>query len=226
MNFHGISRTLLVSRICPNEGCDWTGCSEDYPRHAALCSQRPREDILKDLNEATGVIQDLNTRIGGLEARCGELDASNMQLRQELAITERKLRVYDAFFQREQDDNDDDNYDIIHRQIAGLKGSPGDDLMRGRQSTSSRDRRIGGYEGKEDSTNDVSPEEYTRRYREQNNVPSRQRRGCRDYEDSSSQDSQEEDEANQDGSSAGGTDTVPNQLARLRALKSFVGRTK
>jgi FtsZ-binding cell division protein ZapB len=61
---------------------------------------------MKELDEVNEKVRDLTAQVCDLRSHCHKLETENAALRQEVTITKRKLRVYDAFFEKEELMND------------------------------------------------------------------------------------------------------------------------
>ena len=90
-----------LERYCPNKenGCSWTGMSEQVEAHASKCDKRPHEDLLKEMNEKDEKIKQLRARCAKHEKTISDLKEKTTELQQELSVSRRKLKVYDAFFE-------------------------------------------------------------------------------------------------------------------------------
>jgi len=89
-----------LQRFCDNkcEGCTWTGEQEHLSSHLTACQKRPREQLCAEIKDKDEKILRLRARLAKTEKVVAELSEQNQILASNLAIVERKLKVYDAFF--------------------------------------------------------------------------------------------------------------------------------
>lgn len=94
-----------LQRYCPNkeEGCDWVGNNEHLGTHLESCTKRDRVEMQKEIKKKDEKIKSLRRKCESLEKQLNESLAGNQDMREQLMIYKRKLRVYDAFFAEESD---------------------------------------------------------------------------------------------------------------------------
>jgi hypothetical protein len=90
-----------LQRFCTykEEGCDWVGENEHLAAHLALCAKRPHSVMTAEIKDKDDKIKQLRARCLKYEKQVGELTASNEELRDQVGVCQRKLKVYDAFFE-------------------------------------------------------------------------------------------------------------------------------
>lgn len=123
-----------LERYCLNrsEGCTWTGPNEQVESHLKVCANRKKSDLMEELNSKgslnynliiithslthlhctviDAIITKLKKKITTLNSKLSEMEEENKSLTLALAICDRKLKVYDAFYESENNFyNDDDS---------------------------------------------------------------------------------------------------------------------
>ncbi len=92
-----------LERYCENreEGCPWQGQCERYSTHQSDCEYKSRNNLSKQLEEKNKVISDLKGKLTLAQNRISELERENESLIESNELMKRKLKVYDAFFERD-----------------------------------------------------------------------------------------------------------------------------
>ena len=90
-----------LERFCPNKesGCEWQGKCSNVPGHYKSCAFKGREELVKELAKKEGIVEKLKEKVVDLECRLSYQIENSRELSSRLAIAERKLKVYDTFFQ-------------------------------------------------------------------------------------------------------------------------------
>jgi E3 ubiquitin-protein ligase NRDP1 len=89
-----------LQRYCSNraEGCDWVGENEHLALHLTKCAKRPRDEMTRELAAKDEKIKQLRVRCARAEKQLADVTAMHTELQDELKACQRKLKVYDAFF--------------------------------------------------------------------------------------------------------------------------------
>ncbi len=90
-----------LQRFCTykNEGCNWIGENEHLSAHLAQCPKRPNSVLTAEIKDKDEKIKQLRARCNKYEKQISDLTAANEDLRQQVGMCQRKLKVYDAFFE-------------------------------------------------------------------------------------------------------------------------------
>lgn len=140
-----------LERYCPNkeEGCEWTGKSDQVKGHVKTCNKKSRSSIAREMEEKDILIALLKGKISASNQKCAKLESEKNSLKSENEKLLKKLQVYDAFFNHndnkmnDDDENDDDICDAFGRQRVA------DDKLKQKKSHQggSQSRRVGGGDG-------------------------------------------------------------------------------
>lgn len=92
-----------LERYCCNkdEGCKWKGTCDRFEIHLnEECEYQKQKNIFKELEEKNNLILSLQESLSSSKAIITHLEHENNQLWEENELLKRKLKVYDAFFER------------------------------------------------------------------------------------------------------------------------------
>ena len=108
-----------LERYCPNknEGCEWTGKSDMVKSHYKNCSKKSRASINRELEEKDILISLLKGKISASNQKCALLEEENVTLKDENQKLQKKIKVYEAFF----------NHDTKSRQHENIDDEKNDD---------------------------------------------------------------------------------------------------
>jgi len=92
-----------LERYCKNkcEGCLWTGPSSSQSSHLKDCKFKSKSELICDLSNKDKCISDLERRLTVTKQLLEDQITLNKELRSQLAIVERKVSVYEKFFEDE-----------------------------------------------------------------------------------------------------------------------------
>lgn len=91
-----------LERYCPHKemGCGWQGPSDRLASHLSCCEWQNPQQLLKKLEEKDVLITLLQERIAQTQGKIARLETLNEDLREENELLRRKVKVYDAFFEK------------------------------------------------------------------------------------------------------------------------------
>ncbi len=96
-----INMLAELERYCPNKenGCEWIGSNEQVNTHIKTCNKRSIIELINDINIKDNKITQLRQRLIHKDKHIHTLEIKNNDLMNELVIVNKKLKVYDAFFE-------------------------------------------------------------------------------------------------------------------------------
>jgi hypothetical protein len=91
-----------LERYCPNKemGCTWQGPCDRLPSHLTGCEWQNPTILLKKLEEKDVLITLLEERLSQTQDKIASLQILSDELAEENQLLKRKLKVYDAFFEK------------------------------------------------------------------------------------------------------------------------------
>jgi hypothetical protein len=89
-----------LERYCPNKanGCTWHGQSDRLGGHLKECESNSKAGLLKQIEQKDTLIALLRGKISVSEERIVDLEEQNSILKDRVATLQKKVKVYDAFF--------------------------------------------------------------------------------------------------------------------------------
>lgn len=91
-----------LERYCPNKelGCQWQGSCDRLGAHLSSCEWQNPSMLIKKLEEKDVLITLLQERVAQTQSSIARLENENRELMEENERIKRKLKVYDAFFEK------------------------------------------------------------------------------------------------------------------------------
>jgi hypothetical protein len=91
-----------LERYCPSKemGCEWQGPSDRLASHLSSCEWQNPQRLIKKLEEKDVLITLLQERISQTQGKISQLESLNEYLTEENELLRRKVKVYDAFFEK------------------------------------------------------------------------------------------------------------------------------
>jgi hypothetical protein len=91
-----------LERYCPSKemGCTWQGPCDRLPSHLSSCEWQNPQILIKKLEEKDVLITLLQERILQTQGKITQLESLNEDLLEENELLRRKVKVYDAFFEK------------------------------------------------------------------------------------------------------------------------------
>lgn len=90
-----------LERYCPNkqDGCSWTGPNYSVEAHLRDCKCVKRESLQEEIARKNKRIEELEHQVSEYEDQIHTLTEHNDDLLDQVIILERKVKVYEAFFE-------------------------------------------------------------------------------------------------------------------------------
>ena len=97
-----------LERYCPNRGhgCTWQGTSDRVDEHLKECRCTSRTDLLIEIQQKDTLIELLRGKLSARDERIFDLVEQNSMLKERVAILQKQVQVYDAFFKEGSQDTD------------------------------------------------------------------------------------------------------------------------
>ena len=127
-----------LEMYCPNKihGCQWVGSCDQVDSHKKKCNNRSKEELLREIEQKDNLIAKLKQKLASSHEKVLELQENNStlietneqlretneQLQLIIAANDRKLKVYDAFFRDDKNEEDsDDKNSSSFQQLSRLR---------------------------------------------------------------------------------------------------------
>lgn len=88
------------------EGCLWTGRYDTINDHLKTCAHRPREQLIELLNKKSIELEVYRKKYAELKVHCRALEDESIELRSTIESLQRQVKVYGAFVERQQEDEE------------------------------------------------------------------------------------------------------------------------
>jgi hypothetical protein len=90
-----------LERYCPNRaiGCTWKGPNERVKEHKKTCQWKSREVLLRENEEKDTLISLLRGKVAYSEKKITQLENDKCDLEYTIQALQKKLNVYEAFFE-------------------------------------------------------------------------------------------------------------------------------
>jgi hypothetical protein len=117
-----------LERYCPNKdlGCSWQGACDRLPSHLTSCEWQNPTLLLKKLTEKDVLITLLQERLTQTQGKITALESLNDELEEENQLLRRKLKVYDAFFDKGTQNVSELDAASQHKESSSNKGQSSD----------------------------------------------------------------------------------------------------